>query len=465
MFGTQSKKILVVDDEQSIRDTLKLLLKDSFEVETLASGEELLEKVGQIAPDLIFLDIYLPGLDGLDTLRALQKNNTKIPVVMLSGSNTARTAVQAMKLGAIDYVNKPFNVAELTELILEHLSGEATFQYEAENPTKVEISPEKHVIIAKCEAMQEVLNKISLVAPHSATILITGESGTGKELVARQLHLQSNRAKNKFVALNCAALPENLIEAELFGYEKGAFTGANAKKAGLVEEADGGTLFLDEIGELSQALQVKLLRFLQEKEFYRLGGSQTKKVDVRIVTATNRNLEHRVMENKFRADLFYRLNVVNLRLPSLKRRGKEDLLLLINYFNKDFAIKYSCGELAFSEEALNILSEYEWPGNVRELENLMESLFALNPDGYITKDSLPARIKLEPATKNIKEEVEIIIDENFDFQTAGEEFERNMIEQALIKSEFIQTKAAKLLGISRRILKYKIDKLGITMEK
>ena len=456
MLGSEKKKILIVDDEQSICDSLSLLLAENFDVEALSNGEDFLKNLKNLSPDLVFLDLHLPGLDGIEILKTLKKEQNKIPIVMLSGSNTVQTAVQAIKLGAVDYVKKPFNIDELTSLIFETLYEESPVLKDP--PQSIKSNIENGEIIASCKEMMLVLEKIKQVAPHPATILITGESGTGKELVARSIHKQSGRSNKSFIALNCAALPENLIEAELFGYERGAFTGADKRKVGLIEQADEGTLFLDEIGEMPLSLQVKLLRFIQEKEFYRLGGSRSISVDTRILTATNQKLEEQIKSGEFREDLFYRINVVNIILPPLRERSGE-LGLLIQHFSKKFSKQYK-KQLTISPDAMAVLEQYDWPGNVRELENTLESLFALVLEGVAEEKDLPPRIRVKK-DKKLQQQLEVIIDEQFDFQEAGQEFERSMIIQALRRTNNVQTKAAKLLGITRRMLKYKMDKLGI----
>ncbi len=457
MIEVNRKKILVVDDEQMIRDTLSLLLKNSFEIETLTSGEELLGQIVEINPDLVFLDLILPGMDGLETLKKLKAMDNQVPVVMLSGSNTVKSAVTSMKLGAVDYVHKPFDVEELSELIANIFLIKSTEKSLPEsNQHKVSSSVE---IIGKSPAILAVLDKVKLISGHKTTALISGESGTGKELIARQIHNYSANSEAPFIALNCAAIPENLIEAELFGYEKGAFTGADQVKLGLVEMADQGTLFLDEIGELPLNLQVKLLRFLQGQEFFRLGSSKVRKVDVRIITATNQNLEKMVEQGTFRQDLFYRINVVHLELPALRSRG-NDWELIADYFHNKFSYKYQKPILTFSPESSDVFKSYAWPGNVRELENVLEGAYALSNSNVIELEHLPARIRPHLLSHKLNTSIEVSSDQ-LDLLEAGQEFEKAMIEKALLKTNNVQTKAADLLGISRRILKYKMDKLGI----
>jgi len=455
------KRVLVVDDEAGIRDSLRLLLGKSFEVGTAEDGEGALAMLDEFRPDLILLDVMMPKLDGLETLKRVREKFSAIPVVMLTATNTVRTAVEAMKCGAVDYLNKPFEVEALTNLIVNTLdSGAEIIGATQPLAPKLSQSPEADFgpMVGKSPLMVEVFERITQVAQRDTTVLITGESGTGKELVARRIHDLSLRKDGPFIAINCAAIPETLIESELFGHEKGAFTNAIEKRVGHFELANGGTLFLDEIGELSLAVQVKMLRFLQEQEFYPVGRSKPIRVDVRIVTATNKNLEELIRENRFRQDLFYRINVINLKLPPLRDRF-EDIPAMVEYFVKKFSAAYGNRNLTFSPEAIQTLVSYDWPGNARELENVVESLLALAPNDQIGEDDLPRKLKGRPsAPETLKTEV---FANNLNFEEAEKLFETEMILKALRKTNYVQTKAAELLGISRRILKYKMDKLGI----
>lgn len=432
------KRILIVDDEESIRRSLELILQNTFDVSTAENGEEAIKTINQKAPDVVLLDVMMPKLDGIETLSLIRKNYGQVPVIMLTAAGEVKTAVEAMKSGALDYLKKPFDVEELTRIILSALSTSG-------------ISKE---IIGDSKEMIDLKRKIDQVAQKEASVLITGESGTGKELIAREIHKKSKRSSGPFIPLNCAAIPESLIESELFGHEKGAFTGAGDTRLGFCELADGGTLFLDEIGELSQNVQVKLLRFLQEQEFYRVGRGKSVKVNVRIITATNKNLEELVKKGAFRQDLFYRINVVNIEVPPLRERD-NDIPILIKHFCEKLSSQYGMRDLEFSEEALEALILYRWPGNVRELENVIESILATTDNNQIEAKDLPRKI-LE------REESPVALSSNVQLLEAERQFETEMILKALKKSNNIQTKAAELLGISRRILKYKMDKLGIT---
>jgi DNA-binding NtrC family response regulator len=468
-------RILIVDDEQNVRESLELILSRHYDVTAVESGEAALEHLQKWtnesessvpAPDLVLLDVLMPGIDGIGVLEKLNAECPDVPVVMLTASSTVRTAVQAMKFGAVDYLNKPYDVDELLSLIEETLRDGAQGRTSPTEVTTVNhVRPELPFIkgdfgsiVGSHPLMLDLYKKIEQLSVRDTTVLITGESGTGKELVAREIHRLSSRSDGSFVALNCAAIPETLIESEIFGHEKGAFTHAVEKRTGHFELANGGTLLLDEIGELSLPVQVKMLRFLQEQEFYRVGRSTPIKVDVRILAATNKSLETAIKEGRFRQDLFYRINVVTLHLPPLRER-KEDIEPLARFFVERLSPLYGGRRPEFDEEAMSILSGYSWPGNVRELENVMESILALSNSERVTVDDLPQRIKRAPSGASLGENV---LDQNISFEEAERAFETDIIVKALERSSYVQTKAAELLGISRRILKYKMDKLGIS---
>ena len=469
------KRVLIVDDEPNIRDSLKLLLGRVYDVDVAEGGGDALKALDAAianpdlkpnTPDVVILDVMMPGVDGITTLEQLRTNHPLVPVIMLTASKTVKTAVQAMKHGAVDYLSKPFDVDELLSLIEETIekgsSGRTapteikTFDYE--RPALKVIDGDYGCIVGENALMREIYQRIDQIAGRDTTVLITGESGTGKELVAREIHYRSKRKDGPFVAINCAAIPESLIESELFGHEKGAFTHAVEKRIGYFENADGGTLFLDEIGELNLAVQVKLLRFLQEQEFYRVGRSKPVKVDVRILAATNRNLEVAIKEGSFRQDLFYRVNVVGLEMPPLRNR-LEDIPKLMGHFVERMSPLYSDRKPRFAEEAKKLFLSYDWPGNVRELENVIESLLALCDEEEINPADLPLRLRERSGTR--RELKDDVVEGLVNFEEAEREFETDIIMRALQKSNFVQTKAAELLGISRRILKYKMDKLGI----
>lgn len=469
----ERKRVLIVDDEKGVRESLTLLLEQSFEVSSAEDGKKGLQALESFEPDVVLLDMMMPELDGLGVLKELHLQNLTIPVVVLTADSAVESVVEAMKLGASEYLTKPFCVESLTNVIVntlrEHDRGEspsepspAVEEVDIIEPPRISASPEIPgdfgPLIGISTAMNSVFETIRQVATKDTTVLITGESGTGKELVARQLHNLSPRARKPFVAINCAAIPENLIESELFGHEKGAFTSAVERRIGHFEAADGGTIFLDEIGELQLQTQVKLLRFLQEREFFRVGRSKPIGVDVRVITATNQNLDKLIQEKSFRQDLYYRINVVNIELPPLRDRF-EDVERLLEHFGVKFAGRYGERKLSFTRGAIEALIQYHWPGNVRELENIVESLLALAPNDTIDEEEVKRRLKPRPTGENFNLEV---FQGSLNFQEAEKLFEREMIEKALKKTDYVQTKAADLLGISRRILKYKMDKLGIT---
>lgn len=456
---SERKRILVVDDEQAIRESLRLLLKGNFDIALAEDGIQALSVAEEFQPDMVLLDVMMPKRDGIETLRLLREKNQDVPVVMLTATNTVRTAVQAMKYGAVDYLNKPFEIEELTGLIVSTLDQKnvVTTASVSARVAARNIPGDFGLMVGRSSPMSDLFKTVMQVAERDTTVLIVGESGTGKELIARRIHEESKRKNQPFVAINCAAIPESLIESELFGHEKGAFTSAVEKRIGHCELADKGTLFLDEIGELSLPVQVKLLRFLQEQEFYRVGRSKPVKVDVRIIAATNRNLEEMIAEKRFRQDLFYRINVINLRIPPLRDRY-EDIKVLAEHFVNRFSPLYEGRTLTFSGEAMDVLTQYSWPGNVRELENVVESLMALSPSDEVTAEVLPKKLHDSPVESNR----DTVFTGSLKFEEAERMFESEMILKALKKSNYVQTRAADLLGISRRILKYKMDKLGIS---
>ena len=453
-------KVLIVDDEAGIRESLRLLLEDRFDLATAASGEEALEAAAADPPDAVLLDVVMTGMDGLETLERLRAAHPEVPVIMVTATRTVKTAVTAIKLGAYDYVQKPFEADDL-RILLSNATHTAHLEREVDE-LRSEVGRRYQLgnIVGNSDAMQRVFKKVAMVAPLPTTVLIMGESGTGKELIARALHYQSPRADRPMTALNCAAIPESLIESELFGHERGAFTGADRQKPGLFETADQGTIFLDEIGELQPAVQAKLLRVLESGEFLRVGGQKPVSVDVRIIAATNRKLEEAIEDGSFRSDLYYRLNVVSVDLPALRERG-GDLPLLIQHFVEAKAKDLGVSPRSFQPDTIDLLSRYRWPGNVRELENLIERLLVLAAPGAISPEELPDAIGHalpQPGGDNARTEV---LSGEKSLSDAVDEFERTLIEEALAQVDFNQTRAAGLLGTTRRILKYRMDKLAI----
>lgn len=448
------RKILIVDDEVSVRDSLRMIFKKDYQVIMAGSAEEAIITVKSEEPDLIFLDIIMPEKDGMQALKEIRGMHPQIPVIMLTATKTLKTAVEAMKLGAYDYITKPFDVEELKLIAQKALESRDLRRENRRLQGEVEERYHFDNIIGKSKEMRDIYATIRQIAEKNSTVLIHGESGTGKELVARAIHYNSHRKNKPFVAVNCAAIPETLIESELFGHEKGAFTDAQTRRIGHFELADQGTLFLDEISELILPTQAKILRALQERDFVRVGGGKTISVDVRLISATNKNLEELMARGAFRSDLFYRINVVPVTIPPLRKR-KEDILLLAKHFLDKHA---GVGKKKISPEAMDILIAYDWPGNVRELENIIERIVVLTTSDTITPDDVPSSLKTESRVELIKLGV---LDGRISFEDAEKEFERDIIIEALKKSNFVQTRAADLLGISRRILKYKMDKYSI----
>lgn len=455
------KSILVVDDEIGTRESLKMILKSDYQVFLAKNAEETFQQLETHPFDLILLDIILPDMDGLRVLEKIKQKDPEQLVIMITATKTIKTAVEAMKLGAYDYITKPFDIDELRLIISRALSTQALKEENQRLWMEIDRSFGFDNIIGKSKVMREIFKIVRQVANTRSTVLIMGESGTGKELIARAIHYHSPRKNHPFVTINCAAIPDTLIESELFGHEKGAFTNAIERKLGRFEIAHQGTLFLDEIGELSLMTQAKILRFLEEKEFNRVGGSKTIKVDVRLIAATNKDLPQQVKKGEFREDLFYRINVVPILLPPLRER-KEDIPLLIEHFIKKFNSENQKKVKGVTPEALEALINYDWPGNVRELENLIERVVALTQNEYIHPEELPIPFTSISRTNGLKESV---LSGKLSFTKAEEEFEREIILDALRRTKFVQSHAAELLGISRRILKYKMDKLGITQEQ
>jgi len=449
-------KILVVDDEEGARDALQVILEDEFDVTTAASGTEALDLCQHSHFDLIFLDVSMPEIDGIETLKRLKALSERMDVVMISASDRAQMAVRSIKLGAYDYITKPFEADDIlsaVERVLEKQTLERQVDY-LRSQIAHQLGDRR--ILTQDPAMLGLLDLISKVSVTTSSVLITGEDGTGKELVARSLHLGSERRKESFVAINCASIPSELMESELFGHERGAFTGAHSRSVGKFEYANGGTLFLDEISTLRLELQAKLLRVIQEREFQRLGSNRTIKVDVRIVAATNTNLEHNIQRGTFRRDLFFRLNVIPIRLPPLRER-RGDVRLLAEHFLKRVNLQLRRQIPGFTSRALEVLERYPWPGNVRELENLVERLVVLGRDHEtISHEDLPLEMLLEsPSTQ------QAFVPEKDGLLKARDSFERQFILKALKRVEWNQSEAARILGIHRNTLIQKMKALDL----
>lgn len=469
-------RILIIDDDEAVRDSLSSFLGEKgFQVITAAKGGEGLEIMKQEKLDVFLVDLVMPGMGGLDLLKEAAKMHISIPSVVITANGTINTAVEAMKIGAYDYVTKPFVLDELLIIIDKAIN---VSKLQRENiMLKKQLKKRYNFdgLIGDSVQMQKVYAMIEKVADTDSTILITGRSGTGKELIAKTIHFNSSRAQKPFVPLNCAAIPRDLLESELFGHEKGAFTGATVSRAGRFELANEGTLFLDEIGELDPSLQVKLLRVLQEREFERVGGIRTIKVDVRIISATNRELEKATREGKFRSDLFYRLNVIPIHIPPVKDRI-EDIPLLVDNFVHKFARKRKREPLKFSREAMECFMRYRWPGNVREIENLIERLTILVSDDTVGISDLPEKFRemeeadaakesAPPAKAGHAEKDIDIPDSGINLGSIMDTMERKLIIQALQKTKGVKNKAAELLGLNRTTLIEKLKKKNIDFQK
>jgi len=451
-----SLAILIVDDEKAQRDMVcGFLRKEGFQVLGAANGQEALEILRSRSIDMVLSDFRMPGLSGLELLQSARKINPETPVVIVTAYGTVDSAVQAMKEGAYDYLTKPIQLDELLQLIRRIEERQHLVREVKELKEKLLERFRFDNIVGSSGKMQEVLGLVARVAPSDSTVLIRGESGTGKELIAKALHYNSPRSRGPFIKVNIAALPETLLESELFGHEKGAFTGAVEMRRGRFEAAHGGTLFLDEIGDLSPSLQVKLLRVLQEREFERLGSTRPIQVDIRILAATNRNLEKAVQEKQFREDLYYRLNVVPIFLPPLRER-REDIPDLLDHLLRKFSQAQRKKVEGISREALDLLLKYSYPGNVREMENLIERAVILTRHNVIGPEDLPAYLRESPIT-----ELPGRADTGKSLTGAVEQLETQMIRRALEAHGGVQVRAAEELGISERVLRYKIKKYGL----
>ena len=450
------ERLLVVDDEQSMREWLTIALsQDGFEVESAGSGEDALKVLERTPVDLALVDLRMPGLDGLETLRRVKQLDESTSVVIMTAYASAETAVQALKEGAYDYIIKPFKVDELRHLVQNALERR---RLQAENARLRGLIQERFGnLIGRSPKMQEIFATIGRLGESKATVLITGESGTGKELVAKAIHFNSSRKDRPFVAVNCGAIPQELMESELFGHVKGAFTGAVATKQGLFEVADDGTLFLDEVTELPLHLQVKLLRVLEDPEIRPVGGVKPVRVDVRIVAATNRDLGQAVGGKLFREDLFYRLNVISLHIPPLRER-REDIPVLVRHFLDKFAAAGGAPPKDMSAEALGTLERYPWPGNVRELENVIERAVTLERDAVIRLESLPDSVRgpQQAEFPDLR-----LPEEGLDLDALMERIERELLRQALRRAGGIQSRAAQLLRTSFRSFRYRLQKYGL----
>ncbi|HEB89485.1 MAG TPA: sigma-54-dependent Fis family transcriptional regulator [Deltaproteobacteria bacterium] len=451
-------RILVVDDEQSMQEFLEIFLRrEGYDVVTAGDVDTAVAHLESDEIDLVITDMQMPEKTGLDLLAEARDVSPETIVIVVTAFGTTDTAIAAMKDGAYDYLTKPFKVDELRIVIDKALEKKVLSSENQRLRRELRSHSRDRNIIGHSAAMQEVFDLIAQVAETKTNVLVAGESGTGKELVARAIHEQSDRSEQPFVAINCGAIPENLLESELFGHAKGAFTGAVQTKEGLFEAATGGTLFLDEIGELSQPLQVKLLRALQEKSIRRVGDTLDRKIDVRIVSATNRQLDEEVAAGRFREDVYYRLNVIQVTLPPLRDR-REDIPLLVQHFIRNFSEEFGKEVTCMDPAAYDVLAEYDFPGNVRELENLVERAVALTREPVIGCDLLPPSVT---QARSRSEATVRIPAEGVDLEELVADYERSLLREALLLSGGVKKKAARLLGISFRSFRYRLEKLGI----
>jgi DNA-binding NtrC family response regulator len=450
-------RVLVVDDEPGVQESLRMLLKEECEVVTAGSVDAALALLAEASPDLILLDLVMPGRSGFDLFAELSQQAAPPPVIVLSGTRTIATAVEAMKLGAADYLTKPFEV-EALRIKVRQLLSHRELEREVER-LRAQVAAEEKLggLLGRSPAMREVFQTIRRISLSQVTVLIRGESGTGKELVARAIHDLGPRKQGPFVAVNCAGIPDGLIESELFGHERGAFTDASQRRIGRFEAASGGTLFLDEIGELAAPVQAKLLRALQERRIERLGGTGPIPVDVRVLAATHRDLEQDVAQGRFRADLFYRIHVVPIQLPALRQR-REDIPLLAAHFLEQARASAGQGPTRIAPEALAALEHYGWPGNVRELGNAIEHAVALAESDVLGVEDLPSALVRTTRIDGLHEAVR---SGELGFEQATADFERELLLEALENAGWNQTRAAEHLRMTRRALKLRMDRLGL----
>jgi DNA-binding NtrC family response regulator len=473
-------KVLIVDDDEAIRySASRMLSEEGYETLCASSGREAYELTLKHSPDTVLMDIRMGSTSGLETLRDLKKIDEKLPIILMTAFGTTQTAIEAMKRGAFDYILKPFEPAELKELIQKALHARISMHQKVTFSPGHTVNLEQDLIVGSSKKMQEVYKMIGQIAPKDVTVLIRGESGTGKELVARAIYHHSSRRDKPFLPVNCAAIPEALLESELFGHEKGAFTGAFAQKIGKFEQCHEGTIFLDEVGDLSPSTQAKFLRVLQEKEFQRIGGSETIHVNVRVIAATNKNIEEAIQKNQFREDLFYRLNTITIWLPPLRER-KEDIPELCLYFLKRFSLEFNKTVQGFAPSMLETLKNHSWPGNVRELENTIKRAVItakgnlILPEENQIKDTLSTPASSSKETKNIYAIAKSIFDVILKSRDQEQGEVMNHIEKELIKFAIAHTRgnqlrAARLLGMNRSTLRKKIEAYkiikGIVMEE
>ncbi|MGE0645763.1 MAG: sigma-54-dependent transcriptional regulator [Nitrospira sp.] len=453
--------VLVVDDDPALREILEeSLVREGYAVSTAEDGAGAMQAVKDTVVHLVITDYQLPDIDGLDVIDRLSKLDAKIIPIVMTGFGTIETAVRAMKCGAFDFITKPFDLGTVAAVVRKAAEFHRLRQENHLLRRAVRDQYQLEQLVGVSEPMQQVMDFVRKVADSDSTVMIQGESGTGKELVARMLHFNSLRRDRPLVPVNCGAIPENLLESELFGHEKGAFTGATHARMGRFELAHGGTIFLDEIGEMSLPLQVKLLRVLQEREFERVGGNRTIHVDVRIIAATNQDLETMVEERRFRQDLFYRLNVIPIVIPPLRER-RSDIPLLIDHFLSRFNQNKHTHVVGLEDEALRLLTEYDWPGNIRELENMMERLVVLKKHGMVSSEDLPQKISRTSMVPELKEQFIRLSEDGIHLSREVEQYEKHLIMEALKKANGVTSRAAQLLHLNRTTLVEKLKRKGV----
>jgi DNA-binding NtrC family response regulator len=453
--------VLVVDDDPALREILQeSLMRQNYTVSTAEDGAGAIQAVKETVVHIVIADYQLPDIDGIEVIDRLSKLDAKIIPIVMTGFGTIETAVRAMKAGAFDFITKPFDLETVAVVVRKAAEFHRLRQENHLLRRAVREQYRLEQLVGVSEPMQQVLEFVQKVADSDSTVMIEGESGTGKELVARMLHFNSLRRDRPLVPVNCGAIPENLLESELFGHEKGAFTGATHARMGRFELAHGGTIFLDEIGEMSLPLQVKLLRVLQEREFERVGGNRTIHVDVRIIAATNQDLESMVEEKRFRQDLFYRLNVIPIVIPPLRER-RTDIPLLIDHFLSRFNQSKHTEVVGLDDEARHLLTEYDWPGNIRELENMMERLVVLKKQGILSSQDLPQKISRKSMIPELKEHFIRLGEDGIHLSREVEQYEKHLIMEALRKANGVTSRAAQLLHLNRTTLVEKLKRKGV----
>ncbi|MBL7687952.1 MAG: sigma-54-dependent Fis family transcriptional regulator [Bdellovibrionaceae bacterium] len=454
-------RILVVDDEESIREFLEIMLrKEGYEITCVEDGQKAIDILKKKTFDLIISDLQMPNVTGIELLKHCREAYPDVLFMMITAFGTAESAVEAMKMGAYDYITKPFKIDEVRINIANALRSK---NLEVENRVlRKELQKEYSFqnLVGNSEAMHKIFDLIRKVSDSPTNILVTGESGTGKEMVAKAIHYNSPLKDRPFVSVNCGAIPENLVESELFGHKKGSFTGASSDKEGLFEVADGGTLFLDEIGELPLNSQVRILRAIQERTIRRVGGTDDIKVEVRIIAATNRDLEHMVQQGTFRQDLYYRLNVINIRTPGLRERRDDIPLLAVHFLNK-YNERFGKSIQNISKEAMDLLKKYDFPGNVRELENIIERTVALESGATVLPESLPQFVNTPTGRKMVSSDGIEITDDGIDLQKVLDQLEKELLVKAIHQANGVKKRAAKLLSITFRSMRYRVEKFNL----